>query len=118
MTPPPTRRSAIAPPAPAAVAVTNPPPPAPPAGGPRGATRMTTWIRPADAHLTYLANFSRHVDRLRQVALILGDHGIRLGLEYVGPKTAWASKRYPFVHTLAETRELIEAIGRTNVGVV
>lgn len=83
-----------------------------------GATRLTTWIRPADAYHTYLSNFGRHVDRLRQVALILGDHGIRLGLEYVGPRTSWASKRHPFIHTLAETRELIEAIGRTNVGVV
>ena len=43
---------------------------------------------------------------------------MRLGLEYVGPKTAWAARRYPFLHTLAETRELIGEIGQANVGLV
>ena len=49
---------------------------------------------------------------------MLGDHGLRLGLEYVGPKTSWTASRYPFIHTLAEMRELIAEIGRDNVGLV
>jgi sugar phosphate isomerase/epimerase len=52
------------------------------------------------------------------VARILGAHGLRFGLEYVGPKTSWAAKKHPFVHTLAGTRKLIAAIGEKNVGVV
>jgi sugar phosphate isomerase/epimerase len=83
-----------------------------------GATRVGTWLSPASNDLTYRANFARHVERLGAVADALGEHGQRLGLEYVGPKTAWASARYPFVHTLAECRELIDAIGRPNVGVL
>jgi len=79
-------------------------------------TRVTTWIMPSDRSLTYLANFRMNARRLREVARVLGDHGIHLGVEYVGPKTAWASSRYPFVHTLAEAKELVAEIGRENVG--
>jgi sugar phosphate isomerase/epimerase len=41
-----------------------------------------------------------------------------LGLEYVAPKTLWSAQRYPFVHTMAEMKELIAEIGRPNVGFV
>jgi sugar phosphate isomerase/epimerase len=83
-----------------------------------GANRAGTWIRPGHDRLTYLANFRQHARRLREVAAVLGDHGVRLGLEYVGPRTSWAASRYPFVHTLAEARELIAEIGRDDVGLV
>ena len=83
-----------------------------------GAIRVGTWLRPGHDRLTYVANFRQHARRLREVAAVLGDHGLRLGLEYVGPRTSWASSRYPFIHTLAETRELIAEIGRDDVGLV
>lgn len=83
-----------------------------------GATRVGTYILPAHDELTYVANFRRHARRLGEVASVLGDHGLRLGLEYVGPRTMWTAARYPFLHTLAETRDLIAEIGRENVGVV
>src|SRR5262249_45820437 len=72
-----------------------------------GASRIGTWISPAHKNLTYLANFKQHAARLREVGKVLGDHGVRLGLEYVGPKTSWTAMRYPFIHTMAEMRELI-----------
>jgi sugar phosphate isomerase/epimerase len=83
-----------------------------------GATRVGTWIRPGHDRLAYLANFRQHARRLREVGTVLADHHIRLGLEYVGPRTSWASSRYPFIHTLAEMRELIAEIGREGVGLV
>lgn len=83
-----------------------------------GVERVGTWLRPSHDTLTYLGNFRQHARRLREIATILGDHGLRFGLEYVGPKTSWTSARHPFVHTLAETRELIDAIDRDNVGIV
>jgi sugar phosphate isomerase/epimerase len=82
------------------------------------ASRMGTWISPNHDSLPYLANLKQHAARLRDVASILGDHGQRLGLEYVGPKTLWTAKRYPFIHSMAEMRELLGEIGRTNVGFV
>ena len=83
-----------------------------------GATRVATWLNPGHKSLTYIQNFQIHAIRLRQVAQVLGDHGVRLGLEYVGPKTAWSSSRYPFIHTLAEMKDLIAEIKRNNVGLL
>jgi sugar phosphate isomerase/epimerase len=68
--------------------------------------------------LTYLQFFRQTAQRLREIAGILGDHGLRLGLEYVGTKSLWSSGRYVFVHTMAETKELISEISKSNVGFV
>lgn len=83
-----------------------------------GVTRVGTWISPAHSTLTYLANFQLHATRLRQISKIFQDHAIRFGLEYVGPKKSWTSKRFAFIHTLAETQELISEINVGNLGVV
>ncbi len=83
-----------------------------------GVKRVTTWISPNSADLTYMENLKTHARRLREAAGILKDHGLRFGLEYVAPKTLWSTKRYPFVHTMAEMKELIAEIDRPNVGFV
>lgn len=82
-----------------------------------GVSRMSTWIMPTHKELTYLENMKQQSGRLKEAAKILGDYGIKLGLEYVGPKTLMARDKYSFVHTLAECKELIDAIGESNVGV-
>lgn len=81
-----------------------------------GLDRMSTWLTPCDDRLTYLQNLKQHASRLREVATVLKDHNVRFGLEYVGPKTSWASRRYSFVHTMAEMKELIAEINTGNVG--
>ena len=83
-----------------------------------GVTRVGTWLSPSHAELTYLANFKQHARRLKAVATVLADHDLRFGLEYVGPKTLWASNRHSFVHSMVETKELLDAIGADNVGFV
>jgi sugar phosphate isomerase/epimerase len=83
-----------------------------------GVKRVTTWISPNSGDLTYLANLKTHARRLREAAGILKDRGIRFGLEYVGPKTSWSTKRFPFVHSMAEMKELMAEIDRPNVGFV
>ncbi len=83
-----------------------------------GITRMGTWLSPASNDLTYVANFRQHARRLREVCKVLADHGLRFGMEYVGPKTSWTKLRYPFIHTMAETKDLIAEIGTDNVGFV
>jgi sugar phosphate isomerase/epimerase len=80
-----------------------------------GATRTATWLSPTSSSLTYVANFRLHAKRLREVAKVLGDHGVRLGLEYVAPKTSWSARRYPFIHTMAEMKDLLAEIGSDNV---
>ena len=83
-----------------------------------GVERVGTWISPGHSALTYLENFRRHAPRLREVAKVLGDHGQRLGLEYVGTPTSRQRARYPFIHSMREMRELIAEIGAGNVGLV
>jgi sugar phosphate isomerase/epimerase len=46
---------------------------------------------------------------------VLADHGVRLGLEYVAPRTCWAPRRYPFIHSLAQMADLCRSLG-ANVG--
>ena len=81
-----------------------------------GVGMVTTYVLPMSNEHTYLANFELHAARLRQVARVLNDNGLRLGVEYVAPKTLWASQRYPFVHTMAEMRELLAKINSPNTG--
>jgi len=82
-----------------------------------GVPRVSTWILPFSDDLTYLQNFRQHACRLRACAEVLRDHGQRLGLEYVGPKTLWRSSRHPFVHSMSEMKELMVAIGTDNLGI-
>ena len=81
-----------------------------------GVTRVGTWLSPSHGSIPYEANFRRHAERLRAVAKVLADHALRLGLEYVGPKTSWSAGKFPFIHTMAQMKDLIAAIGVPNVG--
>ncbi|HEY5784540.1 MAG TPA: sugar phosphate isomerase/epimerase family protein [Microlunatus sp.] len=82
-----------------------------------GIGSVGTWVRPMHDDVTYRRNWVLHVSRLALVAEVLADAGVRLGLEYVGPKTFWSTERFPFVHSLSEVRELIAETGASNVGV-
>jgi sugar phosphate isomerase/epimerase len=83
-----------------------------------GAGRVGTWLSSSHDSLTYRANFRQHTARLREVATVLKDHGVRFGLEYVGTQSLLVGRRYPFLHTMAEARELVAEIGTGNVGLV
>jgi len=83
-----------------------------------GVKRVSTWIMPGHEELTYSQNMKQHAERLRAIATVCKDNGQRLGLEYVGPKTLWTSRRFPFLHTMAECKDLIAVIGTGNVGFV
>ena len=83
-----------------------------------GVKRMATWIMPGHNELTYLKNFEQHKRRFREVAKVLKDNDIRLGLEFVGPRTSRARYRFPFICTQSGMMELAEAIGTGNVGLL
>ena len=65
------------------------------AAGLKGAwvERVGTWLSPSHGELTYLANFKQHAARLREVAKILDDEGLRFGLEYVGTQSLLVGRR-------------------------
>ena len=83
-----------------------------------GVTRLGTWIMPGHATLGYTENFAQHASRLREIATVLKDHNVRLGLEYVGTPSLRASFENEFIYSMAQTKELIQAIDTGNVGFV
>lgn len=83
-----------------------------------GVTRCMTWTGPSSDTLTYRQNFDLHVRRTKEMGKVFGDHGVRLGIEYLGTKTLVLKKKYPFAQTLAGMMEVIDAVGLSNVGVV
>lgn len=83
-----------------------------------GVQRVATWILPGHRELTYLENFERHKRRLGAGARILADHDLRLGLEFVGPRTSRARNRFPFICSQRGMMELVHAIGGDNTGLL
>jgi sugar phosphate isomerase/epimerase len=83
-----------------------------------GIKRIATWITPGHRELTYMQNFKQLKSRFREVANVLKDNDIRLGLEFVGPRTSRARSRFPFICTHIGMMELVEAIGTGNVGLL
>jgi len=82
-----------------------------------GVRRMSTWIMPTHQELTYLENFKRHASRLKEVTHVLQDYDIKLGLEYVGPKTLTSMQKFPFISSMKEAFELIHEINVPNLGI-
>ena len=76
-----------------------------------GAERAGMWILSGSDERPYDENFAFHVARFKPVAQLLADHGIRLGLEFIGPETFLRKFKHPFVRSVASIRELARAIG-------
>jgi sugar phosphate isomerase/epimerase len=83
-----------------------------------GVTRLATWIMPGHNELTYVQKFKLFERRFREVADVLKDYDIRLGLEFVGPRTTRKRFRFPFICTAPGMMELVQAIGTGNVGLL
>lgn len=82
-----------------------------------GCTRCCTYILPSTdykpAHFMAVAT-----RRLRACAQILTRFGISLGVEFVGPHHYRNHWKHPFIWTIAETLDFIDAIGEPNVGLL
>ncbi|MGM1046641.1 MAG: sugar phosphate isomerase/epimerase family protein [Bacillota bacterium] len=82
-----------------------------------GCTRCCTYVLPSTdypgAHFMAVAT-----KRLRICANILGAYGIRLGLEFVGPHHLRTQWKNPFIWTVDETLDWIDAIHEPNVGLL
>jgi sugar phosphate isomerase/epimerase len=83
-----------------------------------GQTRTATFMPSGSDERAFRENFDWHVARLRPIAEILRDEGIRFGIEYIGPKTYRDAFRHEFIYTLDGLMELIAAINVDNVGVM
>jgi sugar phosphate isomerase/epimerase len=82
-----------------------------------GCSRCCTYVLPSvdmnAAHFMALAT-----KRLRLCAQILGEFGIRLGLEFVGPHHLRTQWKNPFIWSMEDTLDWIDAIGEPNVGLL
>ena len=65
-----------------------------------GADRAVTYVIPFSNDLPFDENYAFHVNRLKPVVTILHEYGVRFGLEFIGPKTLRADKKYEFIHTM------------------
>jgi len=83
-----------------------------------GADRAGTWLLFGSDQLTSREFHRLMVGRIRAIAEVFGEHDLRFGLEYVGTKSAWTSVQFPWVHSMAEAKELIADVGMDNVGYV
>lgn len=83
-----------------------------------GCLRSSTWIMPCDNNRNFATYFRFLVNRLRPAAEILADYGIRLGLEFIGPKTLRETQRFNFVHTMDGMLAVCAAIDTGNMGLL
>jgi len=83
-----------------------------------GCTRMPTWIMPWSDDRPFDENFELHRRRLRGIAEIVKDHGIRFGLEFVGPKTSRQDHTHEFIYDMDGMLKLCDAIGTGNMGLL
>jgi sugar phosphate isomerase/epimerase len=80
------------------------------------ALRCGTWVPPASNDMPRKEMFRFLVDRLRPVCQVLKDNDVRLGLEFIGPATSRAGKKYEGIYTMGGMLELCRAVGTGNVG--
>lgn len=82
-----------------------------------GCTRASTYIFSWSDDRDFKANFEFHRERLTRPAAVLAQHGIALGLEFLGPKTLRDGQAHEFIYTVAGMLELCEAVG-PNMGLL
>jgi sugar phosphate isomerase/epimerase len=83
-----------------------------------GCNRTATWLVSGSNERNFVENFRFHVERIGPAAAILADHGIALGLEFIGPKTLRKTFKYRFVYTLEGMFALGAAMGTGTVGLL
>jgi sugar phosphate isomerase/epimerase len=78
--------------------------------------RMVTWVMSSYSEPKDVV-WKRLTARFRAIAKILADHGVRFGLEYLGPLHHRTSSPHVFAHTLNEFLVLAQECG-DNVGIL
>ncbi|MEO1236159.1 MAG: sugar phosphate isomerase/epimerase family protein [Planctomycetota bacterium] len=79
-----------------------------------GSTRTYNHVWPGSDARPYDAQFEYTAERLRPVAALLEEHGVRYGLEFIGPKHLRDDHRYPFIHRAEQMAQLVQAVGHAS----
>lgn len=82
-----------------------------------GCTRCSTWVLSGSNDRAMEENIALHIARFTPISEILGEHGLSLGLEFIGPKTLRDSFKHPFIYEAKPMLDLAKEIG-PNVGLL
>jgi sugar phosphate isomerase/epimerase len=82
-----------------------------------GIDRCATWVMPCSNDRPMEENRKFHIERFKPIADVLAREKIRLGLEFIGPRTLRESQKYPFIYKMSDMLALGRDIGR-NVGIL
>ncbi len=83
-----------------------------------GITRTAYWIRPFHDEMDFDRNYAFHLDRLGRLGTVMKQYGIRMGLEFIGPKTLLPGHPYTFIRTMDGMLKLCREIGTGNMGLL
>ena len=83
-----------------------------------GATRSSTWCPPSSSEREFDANFAWHLERFGAIAEVLNEHGIRFGIEFIGPQTLRPADKHSFIYNMEGMLEMAAQIGTGNVGLL
>lgn len=83
-----------------------------------GDLRCSTWVLSGSNEMTHDEMFDFLCERVAQVARVLNYNGIRLGLEFLGPKTIRDKFKHEFIYTMDGMLGFCKAVGTGNVGLL
>jgi len=81
-----------------------------------GIRRSCTWMLSYSNDFEYAENFKFHTDMFRLIAEVLKEYDILFGAEFLGPTSIVQTGKYPFIHTIKQHYELLDAVGTGNIG--
>ena len=83
-----------------------------------GADRTSTWCPPSSAERDFDANYAWHLERFSAIAAVLNEHGIRFGIEFIGPQSLRPADQHDFIYTMEGMLALAAEIDTGNVGLL
>jgi sugar phosphate isomerase/epimerase len=87
-------------------------------GAELGALRSSTWCPPSSTERTFDENFAWHLERFKAIAEVCKDHGIRFGIEFIGPQSLRPADQHDFIYDMEGMLEMAAACGTGNVGLL
>lgn len=87
-------------------------------GAALGATNVTTGIMPANNERPYDEQYAWLHERIRPYAAVLASAGIRLGIEFISPKTLRDQFTHQFIYTMKDMLAFGRDVGTGNVGIL
>lgn len=83
-----------------------------------GAKNVTTGIMPGSNDRSYDEQYEYLQERLRPYAEALDRYGIRIGIEFISPKTLRDQFSYQFIYTMTDMLAFAKDVGTGNVGLL